>query len=139
MTAGIRTTGNHDIDQATAEIAVYLRDSNPALRDQQAYDEAMRLRDEIMSGTRRLDAKRRSFQTPAWLHERVNDPYGTPNKHEFWSGPIGCTAERIGVWKVFTYGGWVHGYDTQHNAWAHFATQAEAEEHCSKPAIDPWA
>lgn len=52
----IKITGNADIDQATAEIAVALRYAalNPAT-DQHYYDEAMRLRDAIMAGTRELD------------------------------------------------------------------------------------
>jgi hypothetical protein len=86
-----------------------------------------------------LAAKRRAYRTPLWLHERVNDPYGTPNKHEFWSGPIGCLAERVGDYKVFTHGGWAYAYDVKHNAWLHFATEAERAQHCAKPAIDPWA
>lgn len=54
MMAKINITGNADIDQATAEIALVLRDASPGQRDQQYYDEAMRLRDEIMAGTREL-------------------------------------------------------------------------------------
>lgn len=86
-----------------------------------------------------LDAKRRAYRTPEWLRERVNDPYGTPSKHPFWSGPIGCLAVRTGVYAVFTHGGWAYAYDTKHNAWLHFATEAERAEHCSTPPIDPWA
>lgn len=51
---GIEVTGNSRIDGATAEIAVALRDASPHLRDQYYYDEAMRLRDEIMAGTAEL-------------------------------------------------------------------------------------
>lgn len=47
----VRTTGNELIDQATAEIAGVLRDGDPGKRDQHYYDEAMRLRDEIIVGT----------------------------------------------------------------------------------------
>lgn len=46
----IRATGNPQIDQATAEIAMALRDASPGKRDQDYYDEAMRLRDEILDG-----------------------------------------------------------------------------------------
>lgn len=46
----IRTTGNPQIDTATAEIAVALRDGGFGRRDQDRYDEAMRLRDEILAG-----------------------------------------------------------------------------------------
>jgi hypothetical protein len=48
--AGIRTTGNDKIDTATAEIAITLRNAWPGKRDQTYYDEAMRLRDEILAG-----------------------------------------------------------------------------------------
>jgi hypothetical protein len=51
---GITITGQPDIDQATAEIAVALRDGRPGQRDQYYYDEAARLRDAIMTGTRAL-------------------------------------------------------------------------------------
>jgi hypothetical protein len=48
------TTGNSRIDGATAEIAVHVRDgrvgSHARYRDQDHYDEAMRLRDEILQG-----------------------------------------------------------------------------------------
>ena len=53
--AQIKTTGNAQIDQATAEIAVALRDACPGQREQEYYDVAMRLRDAIMAGTRELD------------------------------------------------------------------------------------
>lgn len=53
--AKIRTTGNGDVDTATAEIAVALGDADPGKSDQHYYDEAMRLRDQIMQGTRVLD------------------------------------------------------------------------------------
>ena len=49
------TTGNASVDDATAEIALALRDGDPRKRDQHYYDEAMRLRDAIMQGTRELD------------------------------------------------------------------------------------
>jgi len=56
--ARIRVTGNHRIDGATAEIAGHVRDgrvgSHVRYRDQDHYDEAMRLRDEIMAGMREL-------------------------------------------------------------------------------------
>lgn len=46
----INVTGNPDIDQATAEIAVALRDSG--LPEHKAYEEAERLRDVIMKGSK---------------------------------------------------------------------------------------
>lgn len=55
---GIKVTGNSRIDTATAEIAGHIRDgrigSHVSWREQDHYDEAMRLRDEIMAGTRHL-------------------------------------------------------------------------------------
>lgn len=56
ITYGIRVTGNGEIDGATAEIAVALRDASPGQRDQEYYDAAMRLRDRIMAGAKTLDA-----------------------------------------------------------------------------------
>jgi hypothetical protein len=54
----IKVTGNHQIDGATAEIAGHIRDgrigSHVRWSEQDHYDEAMRLRDEIMAGTRSL-------------------------------------------------------------------------------------
>lgn len=54
---GIAVTGQPDIDQATAEIAIVLRDAGYGKREQDCYDEAARLRDVIMAGTRALDAE----------------------------------------------------------------------------------
>jgi hypothetical protein len=48
---GIQTTGISQVDQATAEIAVALRDASPGHREQGYCDEAMRLRDAILNGT----------------------------------------------------------------------------------------
>lgn len=50
----IKVTGNSRIDGATAEIAGHIRDgrvgSRVRYREQDHYDEAMRLRDEILAG-----------------------------------------------------------------------------------------
>jgi hypothetical protein len=57
--SGIATTGNSQVDTATAEIAVALRDGRGighGWREQDHCNEAMRLRDEIMAGTREMDA-----------------------------------------------------------------------------------
>lgn len=56
----ITTTGNPVIDQATAEIAVALRDASPGKRDQDYYDEASRLRDAILSGARNAPVQERA-------------------------------------------------------------------------------
>lgn len=70
--AEIRTTGNDRIDTATSEIAVALRDAQPVWHDQHYYDEAMRLRDEIMAGTTEL---RRELAAEvlmkAWVDEKL--------------------------------------------------------------------
>ena len=51
----INTTGNAELDSATSEIASALRHASPVDHgDQYFYDEAMRLRDAIMKGTREL-------------------------------------------------------------------------------------
>jgi hypothetical protein len=64
----IKTTGNDRIDRATAEIAVALRDASPGQREQCYYDEAMRLRDEIMAGQRELDSGWvRNLGQPGWF------------------------------------------------------------------------
>jgi hypothetical protein len=73
---------------------------------------------------------------PAWLHDRANDPCGTPNKHPFWDGQA---TTRVGPWKLFERDGTWYGYDTSHNAWAHFPGQAEATEHANRPPVDIWA
>jgi hypothetical protein len=57
----VATTGNALIDTATAEIAGALRDGDPGKRDQYYYDEAMRLRDEIIAG-----ALERADALPPW-------------------------------------------------------------------------
>ena len=56
--AHINTTGNGDIDEATAEIALALRDAHPTWNAQACYSRAERLRDAIMAGTRQLDIDR---------------------------------------------------------------------------------
>jgi hypothetical protein len=54
----IKTTGNSRIDGATAEIAGHVRDgrigSHVRWREQDHYDEAVRLRNEIMAGEQEL-------------------------------------------------------------------------------------
>lgn len=56
--AEINVTGHADIDQATAEIAAALRDASKVPGpDEWYYDEAARLRDAIMAGTRELDTE----------------------------------------------------------------------------------
>lgn len=51
----IRITRNRLVDSATAEIAVALRDASPGHADAYYYQEAERLRDDIMLGTREID------------------------------------------------------------------------------------
>jgi hypothetical protein len=74
----ITTTGNPGVDQATAEIAVALRDASPGKRDQDYYNEAMRLRDAILSGAREAPVQERAPEVTELLarireQEREND------------------------------------------------------------------
>lgn len=73
---------------------------------------------------------------PEWLHERVNDPAGTPARHPFWAA---VTAEQIGAWKIFERDGTWYGYKTTQNAWARFADRGEAVAMAQGPQIDVWA
>jgi hypothetical protein len=74
--------------------------------------------------------------TPHWLHERVEDPHGTPNRHLFWDDQ---PAERIGPWKMFERDGTWYLFETLQNAWAHFPGRAEAAAHAAGPRVDIWA
>jgi hypothetical protein len=74
--------------------------------------------------------------SPEWLRERVNDPYGTPNKHPFWQT---VEVEKVGNWKLFEKDGVWYGHDTLYNAWAHFASRDEAAEFASGGSVDVWA
>jgi hypothetical protein len=76
------------------------------------------------------------MSTPAWLRERVNDPYGTPNRHPFWKS---VTVELIGPWKVFERDGTWYAYETRQNAWAHSPSRGEAVRIASGPSVDIWA
>jgi hypothetical protein len=77
-----------------------------------------------------------SWSQPAWLHERNNDPYGTPNNHPFWETVV---FEKIGHCKVFARGGWAYVYDTRHNSWWHLDSMDKAHELAIAGPIDPWA
>lgn len=76
------------------------------------------------------------MRQPEWLHDRVNDGYGTPNKHPFWET---VSFELVGVWKVFEKDGTWYGYKTTQNAWAHFKTRDEAVEMATGRQVDIWA
>jgi len=70
--AQIKVTGNHSIDNATSELAIALHHAlaGSGHGDQFVYDEAMRLRDAIMAGTRELDApqpERRGWKMTVWI------------------------------------------------------------------------
>jgi hypothetical protein len=82
----IDRTGNARIDQATAELAVALRDADPGKRDQHYYDEAMRLRNEIMVGT-----LEREGTLPAWTP--ANN--GTSKRRWFLIRGHGVDSERV--------------------------------------------
>lgn len=73
---------------------------------------------------------------PDWLRERVNDCYGTPNKHAFWET---VTCEIIGNYRVFQRDAKWYAYDRQYNAWYGFADLASVMAHVSKGSVDIWA
>lgn len=76
-------------------------------------------------------------KSPEWLRERVNDGYGTPNKHQFWDT---VDAERIGLWKVFQKDGMWYGYKTTQNAWTRpMATREEVVAMATGRQVDIWA
>lgn len=83
--AHITTTGNSDVDGATSEIASALRHASPVDHgDQYFYDEAMRLRDAIMNGTRELHrAGRPEVVTDrdgdVWTRQEDTGLYISPN------------------------------------------------------------
>jgi hypothetical protein len=60
-------------------------------------------------------ARLRPALRPHWLHQRVNDPYGTPNRHPFWEG---VSFEQIGPWRIFERDGAWWAYQTRQNAWS---------------------
>jgi hypothetical protein len=73
---------------------------------------------------------------PGWLHERVNDPCGTTNRHPFWQT---VDFERIGSFNVFKRDGVTYTYDRRHNAWYGFADLAAALAHIGEFGdVDPW-
>jgi hypothetical protein len=67
---------------------------------------------------------------PAWLDERMNDPDGTPDDHEFWTT---VAWERSGDDKVFGRGGVAYAYDTATGAWYGFHSMKDAYEHGREP------
>lgn len=73
---------------------------------------------------------------PTWLHERNNDPAGTPARHPFWAT---VDAERVGQWLIFERGGTWYGYKITQNAWATFAGRGEAVAMAEGPQTDVWA
>jgi hypothetical protein len=78
------------------------------------------------------------YVTPEWLRERVNDPYGTPNKNEFWNT---VDVEKIGDFKIFEKDGIWFLYSTRQNYWMHFNSEQEARESASGDLgkLDMWA
>ena len=79
------------------------------------------------------------MQKPEWLKERINDPFGTPNNHEFWDS-VEVTV--IGEMKVFEKDGW-RVFDPRHNAWYTLPNQLDAMIHATKlnssSNRDPWS
>lgn len=73
---------------------------------------------------------------PQWLHERVNDCYGTANRHEFWNA---VESEVIGDYRVFKRDGKWYAYDRRYNAWYGFPDLESVMAHVSKGSVDVWA
>jgi hypothetical protein len=73
---------------------------------------------------------------PAWLHERNNDPYGTPPNHPFWKT---VDAETVGDHKIFQKDGQWYGHNTRQNYWMKFKSKDEAKAHANGPKLDMWA
>lgn len=75
--AQIKVTGNHDIDNATSEIAKALRARHPGSNDEYCYRQAERLRNAIMAGTRNLDEYNRFGTAPGYPQDnRSTDQLG---------------------------------------------------------------
>lgn len=75
--------------------------------------------------------------TPHWLHERNEDPYGTPALHPFWDG---VSFEKIGQWKIFERDGAWYAFKTSQNAWsAARPTRDDAVAMATAPSADVWA
>ena len=84
----IEVTGIHVIDTATAEIAVALRDAGRNEHD--AYEEAMRLRDDIMAGSQ-LD------KTELFFWENAAFSRDSSKETEF-QGHARCARELAAAW-----------------------------------------
>ena len=142
------TQSREDLRQAwNAALAADQADSTDATRA-----EVKRIKETYLSRIHRgivddcMEMQARpAYRTPEWLRERVNDRYGTPNKvlvdgvlvdNPFWQD---VDFEVVGVWKLFERDGWWFGYKTTQNAWAHFATKADAITMASGPQVDIWA
>jgi hypothetical protein len=92
--SGITVTGQPDIDQATAEIAVALRDASPGKRDQHYYDEAARLRDAIMAGTRALAEPAKTATDKVYggfTHDQLSAAFELVKPMFDWKRPIRAT------------------------------------------------
>lgn len=73
----IRVTGNDRIDTATAEIVLVLREGYALrLTEQGYYDEAMRLRDEIMAGERARIHARLAERWPGTAARAIDELIG---------------------------------------------------------------
>ena len=89
--SGIAVTGQPDIDQATAEIAVALRDADPGKREQSYYDEAARLRDAIMAGTRALAEPAKAATDKVrggYTYQQLDAAWELVRPVGNWKGPI---------------------------------------------------
>lgn len=81
----------------------------------------------------RCPARERSH----WLHQRVNDPYGTSNRHPFWET---VSFEQVGPWRIFKRDAAWYGYETRQNAWTTARpSRDDIIKHAAGPHVDIWA
>lgn len=95
-----------------------------------------------------MKSSAKTAATPGWLSERVNDPYGTPNKaydkdkgeyydHPFWAAN---PPEVVGRYKIIQKDGLWYGYDTSQNMWTvGFPDKQSVVDIANEPKMDMWA
>jgi hypothetical protein len=103
------------------------------------------VRAEEAAARKRVAAVNRAFDTatvrkvaagPDWLHERNNDPYGTPGNHEFWNG---VDYEDIGEARIFERDGKWYLHHRRQNYWMTLNSRDEAVQSAGNQGLDMWA